>query len=597
MNLVEQQNMLRELSDGQLTQAMNSGVAPQYLVVAEAKRREDARKRYAALKQKYDASQGTIAEQVLGGLGQSMMGMMGGAPGAAPASGGMPPGSPPGGLDMAMPPPMSPDAGPPGGLDAALPPDMGPQGFARGGAVHRYKTPGPVSAFTPPSTMSELARAGLLDPNMMSSADAYLTPMATVAAPAAAPEPAAAAAMGPLTYTYPEFKDPYAGIRELYAKQAADIDKEKERAAALALISAGVGIAGGKSQNFARNLAGAQDAIKGYGEQIGALNERQQALVQGQTNADVMSQQALNEMKKNFPNTSEGRRQMLEQMGVDTSTPEAQAYMMSGEGVDRLLGITNFKDMEGPFPGTDASGKEVEAWLDPVKGVYIDANRNPIPGFTKLTEAELAERKTEAVTRAKVYGNPNAYYNDIGAINEAARQSAQVGGLVADTKAALAQVPSTAGANVWISYTGTGPLATISSKLATLKSLVAQLQLQKMRNASQDGSSGLGQVTGRELNMLQEALGLLEMNQNKEDLIKNLDYVQATYGQMIENLRARFDSFWQDYKHRDDTYEQKMLSGTGTPLAPGGGGAGETPPAPERKKIDVLLDTIPDIAF
>lgn len=484
MNLVEQQNMLRELSDGQLTEAMNSGVAPQYLVVAEAKRREDARKRYAALKQKYDASQGTIAEQVLGGLGQSMMGMMGGAPS------GMPQGGPPGGLDAAMPPQM-PQGGPPGGLDAAMPPDAGPQGFARGGAVHRYATPGPVNSLVPPGKMSDLIKAGMLSSTPIGGQPASFTPIEQ-------PLSAMDQALTPLSNVADV--DPYADLRKLYAQQLEGIQKERDRAGALALISAGVGIAGGKSQNVARNLAGAQDAIKGYQDAMTNLDTREGNLLTNKAQLEI----------------------------------EAQRQLLGGTGQDgEVYGTTvNYaKDADG----------NMHAYVIGNKGSIKEI---PLPeGQMMLDPQDVATLKAAGAAEGAVFNTAN--FNKERAVQFSYNQKHQDMMTNLDM---LEQYVSTLPVNgVYSMFTLPGsPQYDVRALIDSVLGQKALSELQAMRENSPTGGA-MGNVTDRDMSLLQNAGIALSQGLSRDLFLAQLKRLRGQLEASKAFADDEFNRVWSDF--------------------------------------------------
>ena len=513
MNLIEQQNMLKELSDGQLSQTMNSGIVPQYLVVSEAKRREDARKRYASLKQSYDAKQ-SIAQSVMQGLGSSMGAMMGGGA--------------PGGLDAAMPPDMGggmpPDmGGAPPDMGGGMPPDMGgldaamggpPPGFARGGAIYRYAS-GTGSTGVDTGAALQALFGGSAPP-----------------APPAAPT-SQQAAMGPLSFVYPEFNDPYASLRELYTKQMGEVDAEKERAGALALISAGLGIAGGKSQNFSRNLAGAQDAIKGYGENISGLEARRQALMGGQAQMAVNSQQELSKFKEGFQDTQEGRRQMAEQMGMDLSRPEVQAYIATGEGADLAFGVKSAVNYDDFMDGENtATGEAMKARLNPVTGQFEDPQGNQI-AFRPFTADEIEFNKTRQRDLAKSLLTGDTYRKAVSTLDGVKRKTESANSTMNDIQGLLQRGNVTGPFSLLANLQAGTPQYALARKVDKLKSNIATTVLQDLRAQSEDGSSGFGQLTRNEFDALQNSLGNLDVFQDAE-----------TFSQTVEEVRQQLNDIY-----------------------------------------------------
>lgn len=117
MNLIEQQNVLKGLTDESLQaeMAQPSGSTPPFLIATEVSRRKAARDRYEGAKAKAQPS--TVMDDLRASMAPAM-------PGAVPAMDGIGAALPPAG--------MMPQA--PGGLDAAMPPAP-VQAFAEGGPV------------------------------------------------------------------------------------------------------------------------------------------------------------------------------------------------------------------------------------------------------------------------------------------------------------------------------------------------------------------------------------------------------------------------------------------------------------------------------
>jgi hypothetical protein len=114
MNLIQQQELLKNLSDDQIAQEMQypSGQMPLYLISSEAKRRADLRQRF-----KSEASgpppQSTVQEDLMSGLTASQLGL-----GAQAQQ------------------PMAPGPGPQQGIMQGAPASQQPPGFADGGPVY-----------------------------------------------------------------------------------------------------------------------------------------------------------------------------------------------------------------------------------------------------------------------------------------------------------------------------------------------------------------------------------------------------------------------------------------------------------------------------
>jgi hypothetical protein len=490
MNLVEQQNMLKELSDGQLSQVMQSGTVPQYMVVAEAKRREEARKRYTTMKQKYDA---TVADQVMQGLQPSMQ-MLGGQPPMPSASGidaAMSGGAPMPSPDMGGMPMAGIDAGIPvqgGGLDAAMP--QQPPAFARGGAVHRYNNGTAVSPAIGPGRMSQLIQAGMLSPE----------PMLPVQGNAAAAEPAAPPAedlyLQPLSSVGP---DPYADLRDLYAKQLEGIQKEREQAGALALISAGVGIAGGKSQNVARNLAGAQDAIKGYQDTLSGLNTRESNLLTNRAQLELEAQR--------------------------------QAMGDGQEGETFGTTIQYAKDQDG----------NIRAYVVGNKGSIKEV---PLPeGHMMIDPQDLRTMQAAGTAEGTAY-NAATYRADLVYKQNREYRYKQVLQTIDQLEQYVKENPGL-GIYSYLRLAGSAP-ANIKAMIDSVLSDRALATLEQMRRDSPTGGA-MGNVTDRDMSLLMSARVALSQEMDQQTFLQQLARIRQEYLDNKALGDQNFDTFWGDF--------------------------------------------------
>jgi hypothetical protein len=508
--------------------------------------------------------------------------------------GGAAPGGAPGGLDAAMPPDMGggmpPDMGgaPPdmGGLDAAM--GGQPPGFATGGAIYRYA--------------SGTGSTGV---------DTGAALQALFGGVAAAPVGPSAlqASLQPISYDYPEVADPYSGLRDLYSKQLGEIEKEKERAAALALISAGVGIAGGKSQNFARNLAGSQDAIKNYSDTLGTLDERGQAIMRGRTNLDFQSQARLDDMKKNFPDTQEGRRQMVVQTGLDTALPEVQSYIATGENSDLAFGIGG-KYSKGFIEGENVKTKEpVWARYNESKKQYEDADGNPIP-FREYSTEEVVANKNRAAELAKDKLLPSEYLKTVNSASDIQTNTERVNGQVAQA-ANLVRSGKVNGV-FQMTEAAPGPQRELANLVSTLKSNAAINAMRRLRETSTGGTTGFGQLTQNEFKALEDSLTALDRFNDPEAFMRQLEIYQNSLMQMYrkaaiylnqtlednpEVRKPKFESemgLVLDLNNVDNNIGEFTKAFTGEPNAPGGNDTGVSlaPPVPERDLASDIFKSI-----
>lgn len=374
MNLIEQQNMLRDLPDEALTAAMNSSQVPPYLVLTEVNRRKQVRDRYMAQKQKYDAEQPNVAAKTMQDFQNTSAQFNGGdAGGIASALGAAGAGAPDMGIAAAAPGMGAPDAG----IDA-----MAPEGFRDGGAIPGYAN-GTGAGGVPSNAPSWFADfASQFAPT---ARDAALAPIAAAEA------------------------DPYAELRDYYASMTDSMAKDKAEAQAMALITAGLGIAGGKSQNLARNLAGAIPAIQDYQSQIGDINKSGRAigLEQAKMNAQIAADKQT--AAYNAGATARKRQQLIE-AGFDPDSEEFKYYLT---GIDmptpakpaaQTADIENYNFYAAQEKAGGRTPKSFEAWLaEPekpaaqtpdIENYNFYAAQEKVGGRTpKLFEAWLADQE------------------------------------------------------------------------------------------------------------------------------------------------------------------------------------------------------------
>lgn len=282
MNLIEQQNVLRNLPDEALSTAMNSSDMPPYLVLTEINRRKQVREHYLSQKQKYDAAQPSVAAQTVQDFTMADRGMM---PPDAMSSGG---------IDAAAA-PMG--AGAPAGIDAAA-----PQGFKNGGAIPGYAVGTGLAGIQMSIPQSSVTGSMLTAPKIPTTArDLSMTPVYT---------------------------DPYSSLRDYFASQAGEMDKERANAQAMALIAAGLGIAGGKSRNFARNLAGALPALQDYQKQMSDIgqSERQFGLEKAKLEAQSAAEKTAWEQNQPAFKLEQTRKQLVD-AGFDPNSEEFKYYL------------------------------------------------------------------------------------------------------------------------------------------------------------------------------------------------------------------------------------------------------------------------------
>jgi hypothetical protein len=235
MNLLRIQDALKDASDQQLVQMMQApdSTAPSYLVLSELRRRKEMRTKQAP----QEGPNRTVAEEL-----------------TAPEA--------PVGIRSIQPPQMDPD-----GVDAA---DGGVQGMAAGGIVRMQE------GGTPPDEEEEIP---------FPPPDAPPVPRSREPAGIGALAPQGGVERAPTISEIFErnrglFPDTMAPLRERMQQDRVDPAARRGEALNMALIEAGLRIAGSRNPSLAGAIGeGATPAVQSYGQQLGQIRtEQRQAL-------------------------------------------------------------------------------------------------------------------------------------------------------------------------------------------------------------------------------------------------------------------------------------------------------------------------------
>lgn len=136
------------------------------------------------------------------------------------------------------------------------------------------------------------------------------------------------------------------------------------------------------------------------------------------------------------------------------------------------------------------------------------------PAAQKEEESRIADERNRQANTERYNVVRNAA-TDAREIIE--RSPRSVGSLVGQ---AMSNIPGTDSAN-------------LSSIVSTLKANASFDQLQKMRAASKTGAA-LGSVSDTEIRLLSDATGSLDLNQSKDQFLKNLNRVQALFASVVD---------------------------------------------------------------
>lgn len=347
MNLVKVAELLKNAPDQALMQELNnpSATAPSYMVISELQRRKKLRGSMMS-----PEPQSSVAEDLE--MESARANQMG--------------------IGAMMPQPQ-------------MQPQQAPQGYAQGGAVQGYAyggdvdyqddlpwdermrmwremtgfgrmAPQPQVQSTFPGAAASQVRAA---DNRMVTANPDLTkvraPVVSAPVPSTAPrQPSTIPAAGGVADYMNELKDyrkdladAYQKQADVYQQQADKLESGKSKDVALALMQAGFGIMGGRSQNAAENIGqGAMPAIQQYAGMDRARQEQAQKLAMGQSQLGIESLRARMEGAKTEAGLGLTEREVgakertarAHEISAGASASQAGAYRQAANEA-RIIGL------------------------------------------------------------------------------------------------------------------------------------------------------------------------------------------------------------------------------------------------------------------
>lgn len=208
--------------------------------------------------------------------------------------------------------------------------------------------------------------------------------------------------------------------------------------------------------------------------------------------------------------------------------PDGKVTSIGGGGTNISLNTGS-----GPKMGTlaqdygyirDADGNVV---IDPETGL---AQAAVVPG--SKTDLELQAERAQA-DRAKKANNASdtTRADVVTQTTNSIRQKLQSGGLF--------DLPEAGVLGERLGRWGVNQeAADLSTQLETLKGMVTFDRLAKLREASTNGSSGLGQVTNVEIGLLSSQLGALDQRSSPELMMQTLDTIDSVFGKLSPEAAA-----------------------------------------------------------
>lgn len=343
----------------------------------------------------------------------------------------------------------------------------------------------------------------------------------------------------------------YSDIAGRYNERLGALPASRDRARALALIAAGAGIMGGKHQNTLRNVGeGISAAVPVYQTQLNALDSEEANLLRGLTDVGQMQHQnSLSELNAQLTAANIRRaEQEIQQNTPQYWLEQGKALGLEGADLDRYaasrgtVGKSSYS--AATVFGVDENGDEVSARTNLTTGEY---KPNPRPDgtvpsvFIPYSADELTTKRDQAKVDVK----------------KAAQLPADTAGVTDSLRAAQTAMDTIKRAYTDLSWANTGMIGAVSdmvpgggwakdarSLIKTLQSGLAASALQAMRDASKTGGA-LGNVSDKDLELLQTKIANLDPNQSEEQLKEQLEVI---YNELNAALQTRVSTFEQTYK-------------------------------------------------
>lgn len=401
---------------------------------------------------------------------------------------------------------------------------------------------GEMARRKPQTTVAQDIMSGMPQAPMMGAMPDMAGP-AGIAAAASAPDQPQGFADGGIV--------DLASIAQKYQDQLASADAERKRAASLALIAAGAGMLSGGHSNTLQNVGLGIDAgVKSYGDALTSIDSRDRALLGDLTNlASTQHAQALQDQDQAYRDL---QKQKLQQ-DIEQNTPDywrsvGAAQGLSGPELERYaasLGkITPNKYATTVTTGLDENGDEVTARFNITTGEY-EPNKRPDgttpQSFTPYSSTDLQQKKADQQTlTAKTKALPQDNY----ALQSSLQQAKNAFNTI--TRAFNKT-----------NFATTGPLGVLSDAVAggagwaadahalvkTVQSGEALQALQALRDASKSGGA-LGNVSDKDLELLQNKIANLDPTQSEAQLKENLHII---YDQLRDAIVLRVGLFNKQY--------------------------------------------------
>jgi hypothetical protein len=272
------------------------------------------------------------------------------------------------------------------------------------------------------------------------------------------------------------------------------------------------------------------------------ISQQERDLMKEQAGLDVDAFNANRMQQEDYRNSSAGRAQLADALGLEPGTDEYERYV--GLGEMPTAKPKSYDTVQG-YIGTDTTGSPTTAYYDDQTHTYYDQNGGILKGFNPLTpdqkkyletkgKGQLGDEKMFAAATTGLVRQIEDAPIKVDKINRAIE--------LADSKnvtgfgSLLKVIPGTAASG-------------FDGLISSIESDIVFQQLNSLRQAAKaagSSGSGFGQLTEKELQLLKDALVPLRTSQTKEDLIMNLQIVRDHYIKAVQAAKQDYNDLFED---------------------------------------------------
>ena len=238
-------------------------------------------------------------------------------------------------------------------------------------------------------------------------------------------------------------------------------------------------------------------------------------------------------------------------MNFDTNYIAQQAGAKTAASVDQITAETEPKALQAYEIQQAQLNATHEARLSELSDNFVglEADREAaltVARETAITEAELLrqEKLYTQTQRQELEAGAAASWSLLGSQD---LQMTKINELAAEAKD-MAKGWTTGFAGQVLRFVGGTAANDLQFKLSTLRAYAGFDSLEAMRKASEDGSSGLGQLTREEMELLQNAWIALDTSQSAGQLRDNIDRYVKQVEESWARVREQYEVEYGDYE-------------------------------------------------